>query len=108
LVFENEMTISTAVRNEAYLAIQPKLNKQERDVYEYLLHHASSNAWCISEELGMLITSARRALFDLRRKGWVQESGKEFCDKTGANVTVWAALPMMGLKYDESGQASFT
>ena len=102
------MSISTEVRNDSFLAIQPKMNLQERNVYDFLIHNGESTAWKISESTGMLITSARRALFDLRRKGWVQESGKEFCEKTGANVTVWAALPMMVLKYDESGQASFT
>lgn len=102
------MSISSAVRSESFTAIQPKMNGQEQRVYDYLLHHSSSNAWCISEELGMLVTSARRALFCLRAKGLAQDVRKEYCVKTGAPVTVWAALPMMGLKYDESGQASFT
>lgn len=104
------MTISTQVRRDSFLAIQPKMNAQERSVYEYISHHANSNAWCISEDLGMLITSARRAIFDLRRKGWVQESGKELCRKTGVNVTTWEALPMLDqvkVEYDERGQASF-
>lgn len=102
------MSLGVEIRRESFLAIQPKLNKQERQAYDFLIHNGECTAWKISESTGMLITSVRRALFDLRRKGWVQESGKEFCEKTGANVTVWAALPMMGLKYDESGQASFT
>lgn len=99
------MTFAQAARREAYEAIKPKMNSQERQVHDFLIHNGESTAWKISESTGMLITSVRRALFDLRKKTWVQESGKEFCSKTGANVTRWVGLPMFD--YDEKGQSSF-
>lgn len=91
------MSIATEIRNESYIAIKPKMNRQERAVWEYLDQHGKATAWEIADALGMLVTSARRALFDLRGKRWAQESGKAFCGKTGVNVTVWMALPMLPL-----------
>lgn len=97
------MSIGAEVRDSAYKSTLPKMNRQERKVWEYLVGNGKADAWEISESTGQLITSTRRCLHDLRGK-WVQEAGKVFCKKTGVDVTAWVALPIFD--FDETGQGN--
>ena len=85
--------MTTAKRNKAdsYHESKPKFTEQEQQVL-IQLNFGISDAWSISKQTGMLITSVRRCLTDLSDAGQIAENGTVYNEETKRNVTAYKVL----------------
>lgn len=85
------MNLASQTRYESYLASRPKFETQEEQVLDAITN-GLVDAWSISSVTGMLITSVRRALTNLKKDGKIVESGTTYHKGTERNVTIYKVI----------------
>lgn len=85
--------MKTAKQNkiDSYHESKPKFTEQEQQVL-IQLNFGISDAWSISKQTGMLITSVRRCLTDLSDAGQIAENGTVYNAETNRNVTSYKVI----------------
>jgi len=85
--------LNNARKNKAdsYHESKQKFTEQEQQVL-IQLNFGISDAWSISKQTGMLITSVRRCLTDLSDAGQITENGTVYNQETNRNVTSYKVI----------------
>ena len=85
--------MNNASRNkiDSYHESKQKFTDQEQQVL-IQLNFGISDAWSISKQTGMLITSVRRCLTDLSDAGQITENGTVYNADTNRNVTAYKVI----------------
>ncbi len=82
------MNYSTQTRYESYIESRPKFKDQNEQVID-CINIGLVDAWSISVNTNMLITSVRRALTNMRNDGLIEETGTTYHKGTNRNVTTY-------------------
>lgn len=82
------MSYAKQNRYSSYLQSESNFNNQESKVID-CLQSGINDAWSISSKTGMLITSVRRCLTDLKDRNEIQECGTMHNIFTNRNVTTY-------------------
>ena len=85
------MTTARKNKSDSYHESKPKFTEQEQQVI-IQLNFGISDAWSISKQTGMLITSVRRCLTDLCSAGQITENGTVYNADTNRNVTAYKVI----------------
>lgn len=101
-------TLTHQTRLEAFEQVQPRMAGQDQLVLEALWQHGSLTAWQIMEITGMeLITSVRRALFDLEEKKKIHACGTAM-GRAGVKCTLYRLNEIEApIYWDDRGQGVF-
>lgn len=77
--------MNTDTRKESYNKIKPYFPYGEKKVINSI-REGNTDAWSISNNTGMLITSVRRALHDLVKANIIEQDGTVYHKTTNRNV----------------------
>lgn len=80
--------ITAQTRYESYLKSKPDFSNQNEQILDCIAI-GLVDAWSISYNTNMLITSVRRALTNLCKDGIIEESGTTYHAGTNRNVTTF-------------------
>lgn len=83
------MSLSTAVRDQSYAAIQDELGDRQREVFIALSEMTVATAWDLAARLKRDVYVVRPRITELRNKGFVVEAGLKWHEGTQRNETAW-------------------
>ncbi len=93
MIYDGTEQMTLTLRNESFVAIQPKLAQRQAQVLEVVKNSKiGATAWEISGMTGLMIHVVRPRLTELCDLGIIKESGSRWYEKTQRNETVWVEV----------------
>lgn len=89
------MSLSIALRDQSWAAVQSSLSQRQREVFIKLAELKAASAWDLATRLGREVYTVRPRLTELRKMGYVQEAGVKWHEGTKRSETCWQIDPQV-------------